>query len=105
LSGIELFALQMARRVREHNEEVDRINAENERLHPMSVNTTNTVTLPKTPKNPKSTTVISALVFLSAAFVLAALACTFALPYLAVFAVVDGLAAVTLAILSLRETA
>lgn len=60
---------------------------------------------PKPAKAPKSSLVIAALIFLAAAFVLGTIAAIFALPYFAVFALVDGLAAVTLAVLSLRETA
>ena len=66
--------------------------------------TTNTVTVaPEEPKTERSGLVIAVLILLAAAFVLSTAAALFSLPYLALFAIVDGLAAVAFSVLSLRE--
>lgn len=85
-------------------------NLDNERVQMTTTNTANTVTLnkpeePKEPKTPKSTLVMLALGFLCLAFILASVSAILVLPLLATFAILDGLAAVTFAVLSLRETA
>lgn len=57
------------------------------------------------PKPQRSLMVLAAFFFILTAVILVPVAATFSLPYLAALAVVDGLAAVTFAILSLRENA
>lgn len=57
------------------------------------------------PKSPKSVLVMLALGFICLAFVVASASVLLALPLLSTFAILDGLAAVTFAVLSLRETA
>lgn len=89
MSGIELFTLQMARRVREHNEAVDAAN----KKAPM--------TQTPAPAPEKSTIVLMTFAFLLVALFLAVV--SIGVPSLAPLAIVSGLAAVTYAVLSLRE--
>lgn len=103
MSGIELFALQMARRVREHNAEVDRINSENERRN-MTVQPHDPApTKPKTPKAPVSVLASLSIGLLILGFVTVLAATIMSLPYLLALGGFDALAAITLAVLSLRE--
>lgn len=64
--------------------------------------TTNTTNL-QTAVEPKSILVLLSLIFLFAAFAMAIIAATFSFPFVAALAVIDGLASVTFAVLSLRE--
>lgn len=99
MAGIELLALRMARRIREHNEEVDRINQS------MSTQTT---PAPTEPKREVSRYALWAFNLIFAAF--GALVASFILLYLGVVPVATLstmgfllLTSISLAVLSLRE--
>lgn len=101
MSGIELLSLQMARRVREHNEAVD---AENNRLS--GPNAPKKVPMSPTPvtkpKPQKSFLVLATVYILAVALGLGFLSVSI-VPALAPLAIVLAVASVTLAVLSLRE--